>query len=128
MLLFLNIYLLYMVFIVQLLLVSFLLVRFLKFFSYFISEKTLLIREELSPFECGFEHNNLSRVPFSLRYFYLTLIFLLFDLEVVLMLFMPYLLFSRIFRYCFLVILLFILILYFGLLYEWNDGTLEWLS
>ena len=49
-----------MTLVVQLLLVSFLLVRLLKFFSFLISEKTILMREELSPFECGFEHNNLS--------------------------------------------------------------------
>ena len=107
-----------MTLVVQLLLVSFLLVRLLKFFSFLISEKTILMREELSPFECGFEHNNLSRIPFSLRYFYLTLIFLLFDLEIVLLLFIPYVLFSNVFSYCLLVVLFFVFILFLGLIYE----------
>jgi len=61
----------------------------LKVLSFFISEKSPLMREEISSYECGFEHHSLSRVPFSLRYFFLTLIFLLFDLEIVLIMFIP---------------------------------------
>ena len=67
---------------------------FLKLFSFRLREKTILQREELTPYECGFEHHTLSRVPFSLRYFFLTLIFLLFDLEIVLLVFTPYMIFS----------------------------------
>ena len=74
--------------------ISFTLIVFLKLFSFIISEKVVLNREELSPYECGFEHHNVSRIPFSLRYFFLTLIFLLFDLEIVLMLFVPFSIFS----------------------------------
>ena len=74
--------------------ISFILIGFLKLFSFIISEKVVLNREELSPYECGFEHHNVSRIPFSLRYFFLTLIFLLFDLEIVLMLFVPFSIFS----------------------------------
>jgi NADH-ubiquinone oxidoreductase chain 3 len=74
--------------------ISFTLIGFLKLFSFIISEKVVLNREELSPYECGFEHHNVSRIPFSLRYFFLTLIFLLFDLEIVLMLFVPFSIFS----------------------------------
>jgi len=62
----------------------------LKLLSAGISESSSLMREELSSYECGFEHHNLSRLPFSFRYFLLTLIFLLFDLEVVLLLGIAY--------------------------------------
>jgi NADH-ubiquinone oxidoreductase chain 3 len=55
----------------------------------FIAERVVLSREELSSYECGFEHHNVARIPISLRYFFLTLLFLLFDLEVVLLLFLP---------------------------------------
>jgi len=98
--------------------ISFLLVFFLKIVSYFISEKVLLNREELRPYECGFEHHNVSRIPFSLRYFFLTLIFLLFDLEIVLILFIPYSLFTVSFTVSLLVLLCFLLILFLSLLYE----------
>ena len=63
-----------------------------------ISLKTLLIdypvmcftREEASPYECGFEQHSLSRVPVSIRYFLLTLVFLIFDMEIMLLIFTPH--------------------------------------
>jgi NADH:ubiquinone oxidoreductase subunit 3 (subunit A) len=113
-----------MVAISYLLLISFLLVLVLKLVSIIISERVSVNREELSPYECGFEHHNVSRIPLSLRYFILTLLFLLFDLEIIFLLFLPqgvqsfsgnFLLFSS----------LFILFLVLSLVYEWADGTLE---
>lgn len=111
-----------------LLIISFFLIVLLKFVSFLVSEKVLLIREEVSSFECGFEHHNVARVPFSLRYFFLTLIFLLFDLEIVLIIFLPYILFSVNYVIRLLILLTFIIILYLSLVYEWNDGSLEWVS
>ena len=105
-----------------------LLVLILKLVSFRIAESAPLNREELSPYECGFEHHNVSRIPFSLRYFFLTLIFLLFDLEIVLILFIPYVILSSYFILRLVLLIIFIFILYLRLIYEWNDGTLEWLS
>lgn len=118
----------FMFFVVYLILTSIFLVTLLKIFSNFISEMSVLIREELSPYECGFEHHNMSRIPFSLRYFFLTLIFLLFDLEIVFILFLPYYLLSSFYIFSLCILFVFVLILYLSLIYEWNDGTLEWLS
>jgi NADH-ubiquinone oxidoreductase chain 3 len=97
---------------------SFFLVVFLKVVSFLISESVFLNREELSPYECGFEHHNVSRIPFSLRYFFLTLLFLLFDLEVILLLFVPYFLISVFPSLVLLSVLLFLLVLFLSLLYE----------
>lgn len=107
---------------------SFILLLLLKVGSFIASEKMLLIREETSSYECGFEHHNVSRVPFSLRYFFLTLIFLLFDLEIVLIIFLPFIVFSVNYSIALLVLLIFVIILYLSLIYEWNDGRLEWVS
>ena len=98
--------------------VRFFIVFSLKIIGLLVSEKMPLMREEISSFECGFEHHNLSRVPFSLRYFFLTLIFLLFDLEIVLIIFFPSVIFSFSFLMSFGVLLLFVLILFFSLVYE----------
>lgn len=117
-----------MLLILYLILVTFALVFLLKVVSFLISERAPLNREELSPYECGFEHHNVSRIPFSLRYFFLTLIFLLFDLEIVLMLFIPYILLSNYYFLSLLFLIGFIYVLFFSLIYEWNDGTLEWIS
>jgi len=100
------------------LIVCFLVIVLLKTISFFISERAPLFREEVSSFECGFEHHNVSRVPFSLRYFFLTLIFLLFDLEIVLMIFLPFILFSVNSLLSLLILFSFILILYLSLVYE----------
>ena len=94
--------------------------------SNLISESVSLDREELSSYECGFEHHSLSRLPLSLRYYFLTIIFLVFDMEIMFLLFMPY---NRIGVYSSLVgsitSFLFVLVLLLGLVYEWVDGSLE---
>lgn len=101
-----------------LLLLSFILILLLKIAAYFLSEKSPLIREEMRTYECGFEHHSLSRVPFSLRYFFLTLIFLLFDLEIVLIIFLPSLIFSVSYTFSLLILSSFIVILFLRLIYE----------
>lgn len=98
--------------------VSFLLVLVLKLASFLLRERVTLIREELSPYECGFEHHNVSRIPLSLRYFFLTLLFLLFDLEVIFLLFIPYTSLSNFSHFSVLLIIFFCLFLVFSLIYE----------
>jgi|SRR5579883_1975180 len=94
------------------------LVVILKAVSMLISERVVLNREDLRSYECGFEHGTLSRVPFSLRYFILTLVFLLFDLEIVILLFFPLSLFTGFVGFSFVLVVLFLYFLFIGLFYE----------
>jgi NADH-ubiquinone oxidoreductase chain 3 len=57
-------------------------------------KKTNLDREKTSPFECGFDPFSNSRIPFSLRFYIITIIFLVFDVEIAIILPLPL---SRIF-------------------------------
>nr|ACA62511.1 NADH dehydrogenase subunit 3 [Drosophila eurypeza] len=91
-----------------------------------LSKKTSMDREKSSPFECGFDPKSSSRMPFSLRFFLITIIFLVFDVEIALIL--PMII---IFKFSNLMIwtitsLIFIMILLIGLYHEWNQGMLNW--
>nr|YP_009971844.1 NADH dehydrogenase subunit 3 [Olenecamptus bilobus]QNH68731.1 NADH dehydrogenase subunit 3 [Olenecamptus bilobus] len=91
-----------------------------------ISKKTFSDREKSSPFECGFDPKNPARLPFSLQFFLIAVIFLIFDVEITLL--FPLILtlkISNIFQYS-LITLFFIIILIIGLFHEWNQGALDW--
>nr|YP_010894891.1 NADH dehydrogenase subunit 3 [Phortica longipenis]WJW73404.1 NADH dehydrogenase subunit 3 [Phortica longipenis] len=93
-----------------------------------LSKKTLVDREKSSPFECGFDPKSSSRLPFSLRFFLITIIFLIFDVEIALILPMIIILkFSNLMTWT-ITSIIFILILLIGLYHEWNQGMLNWSS
>nr|YP_010937261.1 NADH dehydrogenase subunit 3 [Ixodes loricatus]WKW95218.1 NADH dehydrogenase subunit 3 [Ixodes loricatus] len=95
--------------------------------SILISYKSFLDKEKLSPFECGFDPFSLSRVPFSLKFFIISVIFLIFDIEIVIILPAPLLSFNKNMMFMVNFIIIMFLILW-GLMYEWNKGMLEWLK
>nr|YP_009136921.1 NADH dehydrogenase subunit 3 [Allonautilus scrobiculatus]AKE32145.1 NADH dehydrogenase subunit 3 [Allonautilus scrobiculatus] len=96
--------------------------------GWMMSKSSVVDREKSSPFECGFDPTASARVPFSVRFFLLAVIFLIFDIEVVLLLpLVPIMLWSPSI-YASSSAIIFILILLFGLLHEWSQGSLEWVS
>nr|YP_010046614.1 NADH dehydrogenase subunit 3 [Culex orbostiensis]QPJ78519.1 NADH dehydrogenase subunit 3 [Culex orbostiensis] len=92
----------------------------------FLSKKTITDREKCSPFECGFDPMNYSRLPFSLRFFLIAIIFLIFDVEIALILPMILIIKSSNLLNWAITSLFFIFILLIGLYHEWNQGALEW--
>nr|UPX88258.1 NADH dehydrogenase subunit 3 [Sida crystallina] len=90
-----------------------------------LGKKLKMNREKASPFECGFDPNSNLRVPFSLRFFLITVIFLIFDVEIVLLLPSAFSYFS-VASYWFITLNFFLIILILGLAHEWNQGALEW--
>uniref|UniRef100_UPI0030025995 NADH dehydrogenase subunit 3 n=1 Tax=Astyliasula major TaxID=2908877 RepID=UPI0030025995 len=92
----------------------------------FLSKKNIEDREKNSPFECGFDPISSSRLPFSLRFFLIAIIFLIFDVEIALILPMTIITFKSNILVWMITSILFILILTIGLYHEWNQGSLEW--
>nr|YP_009434118.1 NADH dehydrogenase subunit 3 [Epicauta tibialis]APB02758.1 NADH dehydrogenase subunit 3 [Epicauta tibialis] len=93
-----------------------------------ISKKTSMDREKMSPFECGFDPKSSARLPFSLHFFLIAVIFLIFDVEITLLFpLVMCLKYSSLGNY-FIVLFIFITILIMGLLHEWKQGALEWTS
>jgi len=84
-------------------------------------------REKVSPFECGFDPFKRARVPFSLRFFLVTVIFLVFDVEVALLLPLGLLKTSADLLFVAISGLLLVVVLTLGLLHEWNQGALNWI-
>nr|WNN64246.1 NADH dehydrogenase subunit 3 [Ceresium sinicum ornaticolle] len=91
-----------------------------------ISKKSFSDREKSSPFECGFDPKSSARLPFSLQFFLIAIIFLIFDVEITLLL--PLIVTMNLansLSYT-LVVIFFIMILLVGLFHEWSQGALEW--
>nr|YP_010957154.1 NADH dehydrogenase subunit 3 [Stathmonotus gymnodermis]WMY90442.1 NADH dehydrogenase subunit 3 [Stathmonotus gymnodermis] len=82
--------------------------------------------EKLSPYECGFDPLGSARLPFSMRFFLVAILFLLFDLEIALLLPLPWAnqLPTPMLTFAWASTVLIILTL--GLIYEWMQGGLEW--
>nr|QMP96750.1 NADH dehydrogenase subunit 3 [Sphenodon punctatus] len=83
-------------------------------------------QEKLSPYECGFDPLISARLPFSLRFFLVAVLFLLFDLEIALLLPLPWAAQSNVPAATMVWTSLILALLTLGLMYEWTQGGLEW--
>lgn len=82
--------------------------------------------EKRSPFECGFIPQSTSRNPFSVHFFLLSIVFLIFDVELILL--FPYILRTTNSPYRLVLFLLIIILLIYGALVEWSQKILDWLN
>nr|YP_009694513.1 NADH dehydrogenase subunit 3 [Eurydema oleracea]QEI26498.1 NADH dehydrogenase subunit 3 [Eurydema oleracea] len=91
-----------------------------------ISKSSSKDQEKSSPFECGFDPKSSARSPFSIQFFLIAVLFLIFDIEIAIML--PIILTMKwsMSSTWIITILLFIIILIIGLYHEWNNGVLKW--
>lgn len=81
--------------------------------------------EKLSPYECGFEAFSDARLKFDVRFYLIAILFIIFDLEVA-FLFPWAISLQDIGLYGFFSMLVFLIILTVGFIYEWRKGALEW--
>jgi NADH-ubiquinone oxidoreductase chain 3 len=92
------------------------------------SKKTFSDKEKNRPFECGFDPKRIARIPFSLQFFLIAVIFIIFDVELTLLL--PLILNLKITNILIftLTATIFVLILLLGILHEWKNGALDWVK
>ena len=81
--------------------------------------------EKLSPYECGFEAFEDSRMKFDVRYYLVAILFIIFDLEIA-FLFPWAVVLDSIGLFGFVAMMIFLAILVIGFIYEWKKGALEW--
>jgi NADH-quinone oxidoreductase subunit A len=81
--------------------------------------------EKLSPYECGFEAFEDSRMKFDVRYYLVAILFIVFDLEIA-FLFPWAVALGKIGGFGLIAMAVFLAILVVGFIYEWKKGALEW--
>ena len=81
--------------------------------------------EKLSPYECGFEAFEDSRMRFDVRYYLVAIIFIVFDLEIAF--FFPWAVSLGVTgTFGLIAMLIFALVLVVALVYDYRKGALEW--
>nr|YP_009453839.1 NADH dehydrogenase subunit 3 [Berylmys berdmorei]ASP44913.1 NADH dehydrogenase subunit 3 [Berylmys berdmorei] len=85
-----------------------------------------LYSEKANPYECGFDPTSSARLPFSMKFFLVAITFLLFDLEIALLLPLPWAIQTTSITTMTTTAFLLVTILSLGLSYEWTQKGLEW--
>jgi NADH-quinone oxidoreductase subunit A len=81
--------------------------------------------EKVSTYECGFDAFDDARMKFDVRFYLVSLLFIIFDLEVA-FLFPWAAAFYDVGMFGFWSMMVFLAILTIGFIYEWRKGALEW--
>nr|YP_009651003.1 NADH dehydrogenase subunit 3 [Macropsis notata]AOW43945.1 NADH dehydrogenase subunit 3 [Macropsis notata] len=91
-----------------------------------ISAKSISDKEKLSPFECGFNPMSNKRLPFSIHFFLIAAIFLICDVEIIIMIPMIMTMKTSSVLWWMTTSVSFIMVLILGLYHEWSNGMLNW--
>ena len=83
-----------------------------------------LSKAKLDPFDCGNPPLGTPRIPVSIKYYVVAILFILFDVEAV-FLYAWAIIFKDLGLFGFVEMLIFILVLVAGLAYVWRNGALE---
>lgn len=86
------------------------------------SEKTINL-EKLSAYECGFDPFGDARHTFSIKFYLVAILFIIFDLEIIFL--FPWAITLTSYQ-AFYSMIGFLIILTIGFIYEWKKGALDW--
>nr|YP_009539805.1 NADH dehydrogenase subunit 3 [Orancistrocerus aterrimus]AYQ18925.1 NADH dehydrogenase subunit 3 [Orancistrocerus aterrimus] len=92
------------------------------------SMKSMINKETPSPFECGFNPITSPQTPYSNQFFIIMIIFLIFDMEfILLMMIIPMMKFFNPLQW-FKTLLTIMIILIIGTIYEYNNQSVSWMN
>ncbi len=106
---------------IYLILISLILAFIISISSWFLTAKSSN-EEKLACYECGFESNLLPYLPFSVKFYLVGVLFLVFDVEVALL--FPYVIAKN----GYIILTVFVLLLGLGLFYELYKGGNDWIN
>nr|YP_010872868.1 NADH dehydrogenase subunit 3 [Pheidole smythiesii]WGV34067.1 NADH dehydrogenase subunit 3 [Pheidole smythiesii] len=99
---------------------------FLLILNVLISKKSSKDQEKASPFECGFDPIAPSHLPFSIQFFLISLIFLIFDIEIALLIPLAIILSMKFNLSMIICSITFFFLLIAGLYLEYNENSIDW--
>nr|YP_010872881.1 NADH dehydrogenase subunit 3 [Pheidole yeensis]WGV34080.1 NADH dehydrogenase subunit 3 [Pheidole yeensis] len=99
---------------------------FLLLLNIYISKKSFNCQEKSSPFECGFDPMSPNHLPFSIQFFLISLIFLIFDIEITLLIPLVILLSMKFNMFMITCSIFFFLLLILGLYMEYTENSIDW--
>nr|YP_010582876.1 NADH dehydrogenase subunit 3 [Uzeldikra longiprocessa]UGN61296.1 NADH dehydrogenase subunit 3 [Uzeldikra longiprocessa] len=91
-----------------------------------IGKKMIIELQKSTPFECGFNPMSYKRLPFSIHFFLIAVLFLIFDIEIIIILPMVLTMKTSLMMPWMITSMLFLMIIILGLYHEWFNGMLNW--
>ncbi len=82
--------------------------------------------EKVSAYECGFNAFDDARMKFDVRFYLVSILFIIFDLEIAFLFPWAVVFKEDIGMFGFIAMMIFLAILVIGFIYEWKKGALEW--
>jgi len=81
--------------------------------------------EKISSYECGFSPFNDARSTFEVKFYLISILFIIFDLEIIFL--FPWIIgFPLNGKFSIFTMMIFVFILTLGFIYEWKKGVLDW--
>nr|WPW47622.1 NADH dehydrogenase subunit 3 [Arcuatula senhousia]WPW47634.1 NADH dehydrogenase subunit 3 [Arcuatula senhousia] len=94
---------------------------------FMLSSKSDYSREKLSPYECGFEPVFSARTSFSVRFFLVAVLFVVFDVELSILVATIFSISLMKNLISLVSVIVFLVVLFLGLFHEFREGSLNWI-
>nr|YP_010585958.1 NADH dehydrogenase subunit 3 [Plectrocnemia tsukuiensis]UZZ43694.1 NADH dehydrogenase subunit 3 [Plectrocnemia tsukuiensis] len=111
---------------IMMLFIMWILIMAIAMLNFLISKSSTTKMNKISPFECGFNNLSKTQPPFSLNFYLMTILFLMFDIEITMI--MPFFILYKTSNMLLIMLTFyfFIYIMIVALMYEWKQSILNW--